>query len=136
MAQWQRVGVGVRHVGSAGSYSHSVSGAHFDWSEVLAAGGSLSLFADKQIVEVRVPSGKPGKEGSTAIQQLAASARRVDRLHHRRGQTQRSGQLGRPFPGRPDELDGGLQTAGPGAEPGDAGRKYKLTAIVSAYRSP
>ena len=53
---------------------HTVSGAHFDWSEVLAAGGSLSLFADKQIVEVRVPSGKPGKEGSTAIQQLAASA--------------------------------------------------------------
>jgi DNA polymerase-3 subunit delta len=53
---------------------HTVSGAHFDWSEVLAAGGSLSLFADKQIVEVRVPSGKPGKEGSMAIQQLAASA--------------------------------------------------------------
>ncbi len=53
---------------------HTVSGAHFDWSEVLAAGGSLSLFADKQIVEVRVPSGKPGKEGSVAIQQLAASA--------------------------------------------------------------
>ena len=52
---------------------HTVSGAHFDWSEVLAAGGSLSLFADKQIVELRIPSGKPGKEGSAAIQQLAAS---------------------------------------------------------------
>ncbi|MBI5275024.1 MAG: DNA polymerase III subunit delta [Burkholderiales bacterium] len=50
---------------------HTVAGAHFDWSEVLAAGGSLSLFADKQIVEVRIPSGKPGKEGSTALQQLA-----------------------------------------------------------------
>jgi DNA polymerase-3 subunit delta len=36
------------------------------------------LFADKQIVEVRVPSGKPGKEGSTAIQQLAASAQSND----------------------------------------------------------
>jgi DNA polymerase-3 subunit delta len=57
---------------------HTVSGAHFDWSEVLAAGGSLSLFADKQIVEVRVPSGKPGKEGSTAIQQLAAAAQGND----------------------------------------------------------
>ena len=53
---------------------HTVAGAHFDWSEVLAAGGSLSLFADKQIVEVRIPSGKPGKEGSPAIQQLAESA--------------------------------------------------------------
>jgi DNA polymerase-3 subunit delta len=53
---------------------HTVSGAHFDWSAVLAAGGSLSLFADKQIVEVRIPSGKPGKDGSTALQQLAESA--------------------------------------------------------------
>ena len=53
---------------------HTVQGAHFDWSAVLAAGGSLSLFADKQLVELRIPSGKPGKEGSVAIQQLAANA--------------------------------------------------------------
>ncbi|MBH1962744.1 MAG: DNA polymerase III subunit delta [Comamonadaceae bacterium] len=53
---------------------HTVAGAHFDWSAVLAAGASLSLFADKQIVEVRIPSGKPGKEGSAALQQMAASA--------------------------------------------------------------
>lgn len=51
-----------------------VAGAHFDWSAVLAAGGSLSLFADKQIVEIRVPSGKPGKEGSTALQHIAQNA--------------------------------------------------------------
>ncbi len=53
---------------------HVVSGAHFDWSEVLAAGGSLSLFADRQMLEIRIPSGKPGKEGSPMIQQLAQSA--------------------------------------------------------------
>src|SRR6187431_1151105 len=53
---------------------HTVAGAHFDWSEVMAAGGSLSLFADKQIVEIRIPSGKPGKEGSPALQQLAEGA--------------------------------------------------------------
>ncbi|MEI8169298.1 MAG: DNA polymerase III subunit delta [Rhodoferax sp.] len=58
--------------------SHTVAGAHFDWSEVLAAGGSLSLFADKQIVELRVPSGKPGKEGSVAIQHLAEQSRNND----------------------------------------------------------
>lgn len=58
--------------------SHTVAGAHFDWSEVLAAGGSLSLFADKQIVELRIPSGKPGKEGSSAIQQLAEQSRGND----------------------------------------------------------
>ena len=51
-----------------------VAGAHFDWSAVLAAGGSLSLFADKQIVEIRVPSGKPGKEGSAALQHIAQNA--------------------------------------------------------------
>jgi len=53
---------------------HVVSGAHFDWSVVLAAGGSMSLFAERQILEIRVPTGKPGKEGSPMIQQLAQSA--------------------------------------------------------------
>ena len=57
---------------------HTVQGAHFDWSEVLAAGGSLSLFADRQIVEVRIPSGKPGKDGSAAIQQLVEQAQGND----------------------------------------------------------
>jgi len=54
--------------------SYTVAGAHFDWSAVLAAGGSLSLFADKQIVEIRIPSGKPGKDGSVALQQIAEAA--------------------------------------------------------------
>ena len=54
--------------------SYTVAGAHFDWSAVLAAGGSLSLFADKQIVEIRVPSGKPGKDGSAALQHIAEGA--------------------------------------------------------------
>ena len=54
--------------------SFTVAGAHFDWSGVLAAGGSLSLFADKQIVEIRIPSGKPGKDGAAALQQMAAAA--------------------------------------------------------------
>ncbi len=57
---------------------HTVAGAHFDWSAVLAAGGSLSLFADKQIVEIRIPSGKPGKEGSVALQQIAEQAQGND----------------------------------------------------------
>ncbi len=53
---------------------HTVAGAHFDWSEVLAAGGALSLFAQRQLVEIRIPSGKPGKDGSVALQQLAEAA--------------------------------------------------------------
>jgi len=53
---------------------HTVSGAHFDWSAIFAAIGSQSLFADKQIVEIRIPSGKPGKEGSAALQRIASAA--------------------------------------------------------------
>ncbi|MCP5281624.1 MAG: DNA polymerase III subunit delta [Rhodoferax sp.] len=64
----------ARAAGFSERSSHTVAGAHFDWSEVLAAGGSLSLFADRQIVEIRIPSGKPGKDGSTAIQQLCAQS--------------------------------------------------------------
>ncbi|MDQ1258180.1 MAG: polymerase subunit delta [Pseudomonadota bacterium] len=58
--------------------SFTVAGAHFDWSAVLAAGGSLSLFADRQIIEFRIPSGKPGKDGSAALQQVAEGARGND----------------------------------------------------------
>ena len=57
---------------------HTVAGAHFDWSEVLASGGSMSLFADKQIVEIRIPSGKPGKDGSQVLQQLASQSQGND----------------------------------------------------------
>ena len=53
---------------------YTVAGAHFDWSAVLAAAGAQSLFADRQIVEIRSPSGKPGKDGSAALQQLAQAA--------------------------------------------------------------
>ena len=53
---------------------HAVAGARFDWSAVLAAGQSMSLFAERQIVEIRIPSGKPGKDGGAALQQLAESA--------------------------------------------------------------
>jgi DNA polymerase-3 subunit delta len=49
----------------------TVAGAHFDWSAVHAAGSALSLFADKQVVELRIPSGKPGKDGGQALQTLA-----------------------------------------------------------------
>ncbi|MBT0570467.1 DNA polymerase III subunit delta [Curvibacter sp. CHRR-16] len=68
----------IRQAARAQGYTertvHTVAGAHFDWSPVLAAGGSLSLFADKQIVEIRIPSGKPGKDGSVALQQVAQDA--------------------------------------------------------------
>lgn len=47
---------------------HTVAGAHFDWSGLLGAACELSLFASRQLIEVRIPSGKPGKDGSEALQ--------------------------------------------------------------------
>jgi DNA polymerase-3 subunit delta len=52
----------------------TVAGAHFDWGAVLAAGGAMSLFADKQLIDIRIPSGKPGKDGSQALQRVAELA--------------------------------------------------------------
>lgn len=56
----------------------TVAGAHFDWSAVLAAGSALSLFADRQLIELRIPSGKPGKEGSATLQHLAEQSQGQD----------------------------------------------------------
>lgn len=46
----------------------------FDWSTLLGASQSMSLFGDRQLVELRIPSGKPGKEGGEALKTLAAGA--------------------------------------------------------------
>ena len=40
----------------------------FDWSDLTQAGASQSLFGGRKIVELRIPSGKPGTQGSAAIQ--------------------------------------------------------------------
>ena len=41
----------------------------FDWSHFLEAANSLSLFAEKQILELRMPGGKPGDRGRKALQE-------------------------------------------------------------------
>ena len=45
----------------------------FDWDELAMLSNSLSLFAPKRVLDLRIPTGKPGKEGSEALQSLAAS---------------------------------------------------------------
>jgi DNA polymerase III subunit delta len=40
----------------------------FKWSELAFAGNSQSLFATRRVLELRVPTGKPGTEGSEALQ--------------------------------------------------------------------
>ena len=43
----------------------------FDWVELAAAGATLSLFADKQLIELRMPTGKPGVTGGKALKAYA-----------------------------------------------------------------
>lgn len=44
----------------------------FKWEELYIANNALSLFGDRKLIELRIPSGKPGKEGAQAIQQHVA----------------------------------------------------------------
>ncbi len=44
----------------------------FDWHELYASGANLSLFSQRRILEIRMPTGKPGKPGSTALQAYLA----------------------------------------------------------------
>ncbi len=45
-----------------------------DWDALRASTGNLSLFAARRIIEVRMPSGKPGVSGAKALLALAAGA--------------------------------------------------------------
>jgi len=68
----QEAGDAIRQAARAAGYTDrqvfTVAGAHFDWSGVLGASQAMSLFADRQLIELRIPGGKPGKEGSEALQ--------------------------------------------------------------------
>jgi DNA polymerase-3 subunit delta len=45
--------------------------SRFDWSRLTQAGQGLSLFAERRIVEVRLPGGKPGLAGAAALEAYA-----------------------------------------------------------------
>ena len=53
------------------SRESQVAMAGFNWSQLAAFGSNLSLFADRRIIELRLPTGKPGLEGSAAICEFA-----------------------------------------------------------------
>ncbi|MBR7782472.1 DNA polymerase III subunit delta [Undibacterium luofuense] len=44
----------------------------FKWGALLAANQSQSLFGDRKLIELRIPSGKPGKDGAQALQEYIA----------------------------------------------------------------
>ncbi len=43
-----------------------------DWSRLGASAANLSLFSTRRLLEVRIPSGKPGTEGGKALEALCA----------------------------------------------------------------
>lgn len=45
----------------------------FDWDQLLQARDTLSLFAQRRLIELRLPGGKPGNQGSRALQAFAAN---------------------------------------------------------------
>jgi DNA polymerase-3 subunit delta len=70
--QMQEAADALRAAARAAGYTErqvfTVSGNHFDWSSLLGAAQEMSLFASRQLIEIRIPSGKPGKDGSVALQ--------------------------------------------------------------------
>ena len=73
--QLQESGDAIRLAAKAAGFLHrsvlSVE-AGFDWGQLLTETQSLSLFAEKKVLELRIPQGKLGKEGSQALQAYCA----------------------------------------------------------------
>lgn len=46
---------------------------NFNWQQLQNYGQSISLFASRRLLELHIPSGKPGVEGSKALQQLVSN---------------------------------------------------------------
>ncbi len=51
-----------------------VAATGFDWNQLTASTGNMSLFAEQRIVELRLPTGKPGRTGGQAIVDLVGQA--------------------------------------------------------------
>lgn len=44
-----------------------------DWQQLLHSSSNLSLFAERKLIEVHLPNGKPGTEGSKALQEYLST---------------------------------------------------------------
>ena len=45
----------------------------FNWVELHHAAGNMSLFGGRTLIDLRIPTGKPGRDGSAAIQDYCAN---------------------------------------------------------------
>lgn len=66
----------IRAAARAAGYSERetfVAEQHFKWAELRNSAQTLSLFADRKVIDLRIPSGKPGVEGGQALQDYVAN---------------------------------------------------------------
>jgi len=66
----------IRAAARAAGYTERetlIAEQHFKWGELRNSAQSLSLFASRKIVDLRIPSGKPGADGGQALQEYCAN---------------------------------------------------------------
>ena len=65
----------IRAAARAAGYTERdtlIAEQHFKWGELRNCAQSLSLFAQRKVVDLRIPGGKPGAEGGQALQDYVA----------------------------------------------------------------
>ena len=45
-----------------------IAGQYFTWDDLFLAAGNMSLFGSSKLIDLRIPNGKPGREGGEALQ--------------------------------------------------------------------
>ena len=60
----------ARAAGHSERTVYTVQG-RYNWQGIFAAGDNLSLFAERRLTEIRIPSGKPGVDGAKALETYA-----------------------------------------------------------------
>jgi len=66
----------IRSAARAAGYTEReihIADQHFKWSELHNSAHSMSLFASRKVIDLRIPSGKPGVEGGQALQAYCTS---------------------------------------------------------------
>ncbi len=72
----QEAGDAIRAAARAAGHTertvHTVQG-RTNWQALFAGGDNLSLFAERRLTEIRIPSGKPGVDGAKALEAYAGN---------------------------------------------------------------
>ncbi|MEW6120052.1 MAG: DNA polymerase III subunit delta [Pseudomonadota bacterium] len=70
----QEAGDAIRAAARAAGHTeravYTVQG-RYNWQTIFASGDTLSLFAERRLTEIRIPSGKPGVDGAKALEAYA-----------------------------------------------------------------